>query len=79
MIDAGYRKPYVHVAAHACPADGALVAPPRETPLPHMRDFLSELWQSLGVSRHAIVPIVPHQHRTEPGSLRGHGLLSAPL
>src|SRR5215468_9288321 len=78
MTNARHREPLSHIAAHARPVDVACLTPSRETALPPMRHLLPELLQGLGVERHAIVPIMALQHRTEPGSLLRDGLLPAP-
>ena len=78
MIDTGDREPLVNVSHHAIPRYVAFMAPPRETALPQLCDFLAESLHRLGIMRYAVIPIVAQNHRSEPSTLYWDGKMHSP-
>src|SRR5438445_11754514 len=78
MTDMSRRKPLVDQPIHSLPGEARFLTPTPKRPVPVSRDLESEGLHSMNVHRHSVIPVVPRDHRLEPGSDTGDRPMHAP-
>src|SRR6266850_2169260 len=78
MADMSRWKPLVDQPIHTLPGEARFLTPTPKRPVPVSRDLESEGLHGMTVHRHSVVPVMPRDHRPEPGSDIGDRLMHAP-
>src|SRR5207253_1616798 len=77
MTDARGWEPATDETGHAIPADSARVTATGQSAVPQPSNPIAKQHQRLGVRRDAVVTDVPADHRAQPSSYLGDGIVQA--
>src|SRR3989338_693080 len=75
MMEFSMRQPAISIATHSWPSESAFLASTLQRFQPEPSHSIPEGDELLQIARHSVVTVVPLNHRLQPFTLLGHGLM----